>query len=418
MYPLGDDFANLVRLRLTVLEAQATLAALTLAPGKVYSVVAVTDRSNASWTPPPSRKLKGGAKSQRRKKSGSSKPGVKAPKKSAGRKVSGSEAGTIMLAIPEEVELNEYGTTHLPIKPPLPYFHELAPGVVAAPTTPKDGGAASSACTARTARSANGDDVACSAIGDSARSSNGDGADDESEGEDVPMNAYKYIGNTYHVAWTMIETERIREHEARTLAANRAAAAAAAKAEVEVAAAAVAARAKMEFRVVFRDLRARDVPQADAKGGSDPYIKFTLLDCGESLSLPPPPPPPPPPQQQQGGGSAVGAVAGNASVAAPTARTQPVMNTSTPSWDGAAQLRVPPGCPAAITGKPKLLLELFDEDKTDGDDLLSRAVVQLDQPTGSMSDILLEGVDGFGSSRLDMSYDVSSPSPTPSPLTQ
>ena len=85
-----------------------------------------------------------------------------------------------------------------------------------------------------------------------------------------------------------------------------------------------------EYRIVFRDIACRDVPTADAKGGSDPYVRFTLLECDEAQGK-------------------------------PVGRTQPLMNTSNPRWEHAVQLRVPPGSPAALSMSPLVQISVRDE---------------------------------------------------------
>ena len=215
-----------------------------------------------------------------------------------------------------DASLNRFGTTHLRLKGGIPRFAELPPGPdgrrVAVPLSPKFGSPRGPSVRCSSSRTLS----APAAPTDTSRTGMAATVDRTSDGtsvftaQDMRDEIVICRANGYHAVWAQMQEEK---H--------------AAEAE-EAAEAEAAARAQIEYRVVFRGISLRDVPNADAKGGSDPFVLFTLLNCEE--------------------------VDG----AAPECRTQPMMNTASPAWTESVQLRVPPGCPAAMSLLPLVMIQV------------------------------------------------------------
>ena len=173
--------------------------------------------------------------------------------------------------------------------------------------------------------------------------------------------------------------------EAAAAEAASAAAAAAAAAAAEAAAAEEAAvrlaRAGTRYTLILSELRAHNVPDADSKGGSDPYLVVTVEGEDEG------------------------------SIEASSGRTQPVMNTSQPVWDEELHVALVPDSEAALSHAPRVHIALYDKDLTDADDLIAQAWTTLEGPQGRLgaSDdgvFTLRGVDGFHDVRIVGAYEI------------
>ena len=113
--------------------------------------------------------------------------------------------------------------------------------------------------------------------------------------------------------------ERKASAMAQAVAQTKAETKARAKAEAEAKAAAEAAqraRQEQEWTLILSQLSAKGVPNADKSGGSDPYVRFTLLNgSAETIE---------------------------------TGRTQPQYNTTDPVWPHNVSLLMPSGSEAAL----------------------------------------------------------------------
>ena len=143
------------------------------------------------------------------------------------------------------------------------------------------------------------------------------------------------------------------------------------------AAAAQAAKEEQEFTLLLSDIAAFGVPDADKRGGSDPYARFTLLNGSE------------------GDGAA-------------TARTQPLYNVVDPAWTGGCSLLLPAGSEAAMEKAPKLKVMVFDKDLTTADDALGEAEVSLaDAAAGAIDKLALAGKNGHADFAISFKYALS-----------
>jgi len=139
-------------------------------------------------------------------------------------------------------------------------------------------------------------------------------------------------------------------------------------------AAAEAARQEAEYTLVFSAIKATNVPNADKRGGSDPYCRFTLLELEDDTIE--------------------------------TGRTQPIFNEPNPCWTHAVQLTVPNGASRSTppTGQATRLVEkgplvrvaIFDKDVTTSDDCIGQAEVRLAAGATSGEQQSVEMIDPTG----------------------
>ena len=123
--------------------------------------------------------------------------------------------------------------------------------------------------------------------------------------------------------------------------------------------------------LVISRIRAYKVPGADLRSGSDPYVSFTLLGA--------------PPR------------------ASPVrVATQDVRNAVSPVWQETLSMPLP-----GWSGPhPLVLVELFDRDPEDEDDLLCRAELRLEESSARLDRVDLQGVGHFANCKLSFSYDI------------
>ena len=117
------------------------------------------------------------------------------------------------------------------------------------------------------------------------------------------------------------------------------------------------------------------MPPADKAKTSDPYARFTLLNGRAGVSE--------------------------------TGRTQPVYNDLNPTWPHNVQIMLGAGTEAAMEQAPRLLVQVYDKDLTDADDLLGECEVVLGEGSGSQEELQLTGVGTFGNCSVSFKHELS-----------
>ena len=145
-----------------------------------------------------------------------------------------------------------------------------------------------------------------------------------------------------------------------------------------------AALRRRELTLIFHDISAVDVPDADVMSGSDPFATFTLVNCGG--------------EPQMG-------------------RTPTEMNTNQPKWVGQCTVLLPAGSEAAMTKQPRLRIQVSDKDLTDADELLGEAELLLTAPSGVVERLVLKGcpntsgtqggIEKFADFTISFAYEIS-----------
>ena len=134
------------------------------------------------------------------------------------------------------------------------------------------------------------------------------------------------------------------------------------------------------YTLVLSNISVWDVPNADESTGSDPYVRFVLLECGRGR-------------------------------AAPAARTTDQRNATDPVWDGPLRLRLPAGTTPARSLRPRIAITLYDRDPDEeADDELCHSAVRLTlslaERTGRMQRTRLAGVGPYADAAIAFEYEL------------
>ena len=146
------------------------------------------------------------------------------------------------------------------------------------------------------------------------------------------------------------------------------------------------------LKLVIRDICAQDLPNADAVGGSDPFARFTLLECEDKRI---------------------------------SSCTKALQNNLNPVWSDAIELIIPAGSLPSRSKEPLIHLAVLDEDVAeageDGDvDLLGETVLRLTETSGAYFRVPMEGVGIFEGKKqpwfslISFTYEISEYHPPPS----
>jgi hypothetical protein len=146
------------------------------------------------------------------------------------------------------------------------------------------------------------------------------------------------------------------------------------------------------LKLVIRDICAQDLPNADAVGGSDPFARFTLLECEDKRI---------------------------------SSCTKALQNSLNPAWSDVIELIIPAGSLPSRSKEPLIHLAVLDEDVAeageDGDvDLLGETVLRLTETSGAYFRVPMEGVGIYDGKKqpwfslVSFTYEISEYIPPPS----
>ena len=127
------------------------------------------------------------------------------------------------------------------------------------------------------------------------------------------------------------------------------------------------------FSLIIEEIEVSNVPDADADTGSDPFVRFELLEVPRS--------------EMQ-----------------PSCQTPDIRNESNPTWAGPFVLSLPARSKAARSLAPLVLITLLDRDPEDEDDQLCRTQVRLSQGPERTENLRLVGFRGFDDASITFTW--------------